>query len=222
MNNFEINKCIGYKNSSNENFRFLLRFFGLSILLFQFQFLTAQKSGEENTDTAFVYVDQKAVIFSNDESFNKLVRNKEVTLSQSAYDKSHSIVQNSAGKKESENYNLSNELKLAQEKEQQITLEKVKEEIEKFETKNKSSLNKEFYPPQSSDKFSGSKTNTRDYISPKPGNKDIFKQICFTEPFLIKKALGFLHTKKFFYYNNRSFDDCFSHVFSVRPPPFYS
>ena len=128
MNNFEINKCIGYKNSSNENFRFLLRFFELSILLFQFQFLTAQKSGEENTDTAFVYVDQKVVIFSNDASFNKLVRNKEVTLSQSAYETSHSIVQNSAGK-ESENYNLSKELKLAQEKEQQITLEEIKEEI---------------------------------------------------------------------------------------------
>lgn len=224
MNSVEINKCIGYKSFSNENFRFLLRFFGLFIFLFQSQFLNAQEpSNEKHTDTAFIFVDQNVVIFSKDESFNKKLRYKEVVSSEGDFEKSHSIAQNSSSKnKQAAQYDLTEEVRLTEEKEEKITLEKVKREIEKFESKNKFSLNKEFYPPQSSDKFSGSKSNTNDYISPKPRNQDVCKKVCFSEPFLIKKALGFLHTQKFFYYNNKSFDDCFSNVFSVRPPPIYS
>jgi hypothetical protein len=217
LNSVGLHICKSSKNFSSENFRFLLRFLGFIIFLFQSQFLSAQEpSKEEHTDTAFIFVDRNVVIFSKDESFNKKLKYKEVALS-------HSIAQNSSSKnKQAVQYNLAEEVRLTREKEKQATLEEVKQEIEKFENKNKFSLNKEFYPPQSSDKFSGSKSSTKDYISPKPNNQDVYKKVCFSEPFLIKKTLGFLHTQKFFYYNNKSYDDCFSNVFSVRPPPFYS
>lgn len=223
MNSVGLHICRSSKNFSSEKFRFLLRILGLIIFLFQSQFLNAQEPlKEEHTDTAFIFVDRNVVIFSKDESFSKKLRYKEVALSEEGFEKSHSIVQNSSNKhKQAVQYDLTEEVRLTQEKEAKITLEKVKREIEKFESKNKSSLNKKFYPPQSSDKFSGSKSNTKDYISPKPSNQDVCKQVCFSEPFLVNKALSFLHTQKFFYYNNKSFDDCFSNVFSVRPPPFY-
>lgn len=225
MNSDGLHICRSSKNFRSEKFRFLLRFLGFIIFLFQSQFINAQEPlKEEHTDTAFIFVDRNVVVFSKDESFNKKLRYKEVAaLSEKGLGKSHSIAQNSSIKnKQAVQYDLTEEVRLTQEKEKQITLKEVKREIEKFETKNKSSLNKEFYPPQSSDKFSGSKSNTKDYIGPKPSNQDVCKQVCFSEPFLIMKALGFLHTQKFFYYNNKSFDDCFSNVFSVRPPPFYS
>lgn len=224
MNSDVLHICRSSKNFSSEKFRFLLRFLVFIIFLFQSQFLKAQElSKEEHIDTAFIFVDRNVVIFSKDESFNKKIRYKEVVSSEEDFEKSHSIAQNSFSKNEQAvQYDLTEEVRLTQEKENQTTLEEVKLEIEKFESKNKSSLNKEFYPPQSSDKFSGSKSNTKDYISPKPSNQDVCKKVCFSEPFLVKKALGFLHTQKFFYYNNKSFNDCFSHVFSVRPPPFYS
>lgn len=221
MNSDDLHICRSSKNFSGEIFKFLLRFLGFIIFLFQFQFLNAQESSkEEHTDTAFIFVDRNVVVFSKDESFNKKLRYKEAALSEEGFEKSHSIAQNSSSKnKQAVQYDLTEEVRLTQEKEKQITLKKVKREIEKFESKNKFSLNKEFYPPQSSDKFSGSKFNTKDYISPKPSNQDVCKQVCFSEPFFIKKALSFLHTQKFFYYNNKSFDGCFSQVFSVRPPP---
>ncbi|MCI3938276.1 hypothetical protein MQX03_13820 [Chryseobacterium aahli] len=201
----------------------MLRFLGFIIFLFQFQFLNAQESSqEEHTDTAFIFVDRNVVVFSKDESFNKKLRYKEAALSEEGFEKSHSTAQNSSSKNKQAAQDLTEEVRLTQEKKKQITLEEVKLEIQKFERKNKSSLNKEFYPPQSSDKFSGSKSNTKDYIAPKPSNQNVCKQVCFLDFFLIKKALGFLHTQKFFYYNNKSFDDCFSNVFSVRPPPIYS
>ena len=223
MNSVGLHICRSSKNLSSEKFKFLLRFFGLIIFLLQSQFLNAQEpSKEEHTDTAFIFVDRNVVIFSKDESFNKKLKYKEVALSEEGLGKSHSIAQNSSIKnKQAVQYDLTEEVRLTKEKEKQITLEKVKREIEKFESKNKSSLNKEFYPPQSSDKFSGSKSNTKDYIGPKSSNQDVCKQVCFSEPFLVNKALSFLHTQKFFYYNNKSFDDCFYNVFSVRPPPFY-
>lgn len=224
MNSGDLHICKSSKNFSSEKFRFLLRFLGFIIFLFQIQFFNAQEpSKEEHTDTAFIFVDRNVVVFSKDESFNKKLIYKDVALSEEGLVKSHLIAQNSSSKtKQIVQYNLTEEVRLTQEKEMQITLKKVKQEIEKFESKNKSSLNKEFYPPQSSDKFSGSKCNAKDYIGPKPSTQDVCKQVCFSESFFIKKALGFLHTKKFFYYNNKSFDDCFSNVFSVRPPPFYS
>jgi len=190
------------------------------IFLFQFQFSNAQElSKNQHTDTAFIFVDQNVVIFSEDESFKK----KLIYKVEQGFEKSSPTAQNSNNKKEQAvQYDLTEEVRLTREKEKQTTLEEVKKEIKKFENKNKFVLNKEFYPPPSSDKFSGPKSNAKVYVSPKPSNQDVCKQGCLSEPFLIKKALGFLHTQKFFYYNNKSFDDCFSSVFCVRPPPYSS
>lgn len=170
-----------------------------------------------------MYVDKSLQIYSADENFNKHTQLREIITSEIVCEKSSNISQNSAKvrirKTDSIQLKFSEELHLAEEKKTQIVLEEIEKKKENLRVEQKNLVKKEYYPPASSNEFFGSKKVSKDYVSPRPYNQEVCKNICFCEPVFIKKALSHLHTQKFVYYNNKSFDHCFSHVFSVRPPP---
>lgn len=207
----------------SKNSKFLFRFLGLILLVFQFQFLSAQETSTgENSDTAIMYVDKSLQIFSADENFNKNTQVREIVATEIVSEKSTISVQSSAllkkKKTDSLQLNFSKELQNIEEQKAKIVSEEIKQKQESLEVEN-TLVKTEFHRPVSSDDFLGSQKISKDYVSQRPCNQEVCKNICFCEPVFIKKALSHLHTQKFFYYNNKSFDDCFSNVFSVRPPP---
>ncbi|WES98214.1 hypothetical protein P2W68_01055 [Chryseobacterium arthrosphaerae] len=66
-----------------------------------------------------------------------------------------------------------------------------------------------------------SSDSNRSYLLPSTTYKNFSKVFISQYKYLIGLVLEILYVEKYIYINNRSFNFCFSKVFSVRPPPLF-
>ncbi|MCU7618225.1 hypothetical protein NZ698_13530 [Chryseobacterium sp. PBS4-4] len=204
---------------NNWNFLKSSVFFRIIILviLFLFNFSDAQE-GESVT----IFLGKGAKFYSADDSFNQQVFHKKIIIKNA-----HLSVKNPGTNEilvasaihHDVNQNLAQQLKTVEELKRKQELKKVKEKIDSYEAKSKFFEKQDYKDSPSPSQFFSSHSTSKNYIAPSHSTNG-FSKICTSDKnYSIKRALAFLHTQKFTFYNNKSLDFCFSEVFSVRPPP---
>lgn len=193
------------------------------IILFSFNFFYSQQNQLASIeDVVKVTLGKGVKIYSTDPSFNEqiiqqkiIVENAEVTFKKS--DKHRILVASSSHR--SKPLNLSQQVKSIEENRKKEELNKVKEKIDSYEAKSESFPKHDYQESPTPSQFSSSHSTLKSYVAPSH-NTNVFSKIYTADKnYSIKRALDFLHTQQFTFYNNKSFDYCYSQVYSVRPPP---
>lgn len=210
------------------NFRLSLYRFCIYIT-FIFSFFSSNVYAQDeigtNTPQVTITLKQGAKIFSTDDSFNQqinsdkiIVKNADVSTSEM-----HNNVQvltgrfNKTQKAETLKKTFKNEVRIAEENRNKEILKKIKKEIADYE-KRINPFESENLRFPTSQEFTSAIYISRDYVAPSY-NHHFSKIYTSQNQYIIKCALDFLHQQKYTYYNSKSLDHCFTHVFSVRPPP---
>ncbi|WP_175622579.1 hypothetical protein [Chryseobacterium schmidteae] len=213
------------------NLRLSLNYFCIyitSILLFFCGFANAQEGIGAEVPQATIVLKQGATIFSQDDSFNKQV-NSEKILVKNAEVSNIGMVENGTvltaksnktQETQTPKKDFKSEFKKAEENKKKEALKKVKKEIAEHDDEAKrNSFNAKRLLFPTSEEFISSTYVNRDYVAPSYHHHHFSKILVSINQYVIKSALDFLHQQKYIYYNSRSLDYCFTHVFSVRPPP---
>lgn len=72
----------------------------------------------------------------------------------------------------------------------------------------------------SSGSFSNSKNPVKHFLNERSHHHDQNEVTASERQYVVLRALDYLHSQQYFAYNNKSFNFCYSQVYSVRPPPF--
>lgn len=191
-------------------------------MVFQVQFLSAQV--EISTSSAVISVSGDSKIYSADESFNQQLRqgafkvkNAHVSA-QNVLRKEHLVIVH----KKSPKFNhadLASQMKAAKTNKRSETLKKVQKQIASNKAfKNRSHAHHILSHPPAS-KFSTNQKAGKHYVHERNHQHDQNETSAGEKYHSVIRALDYLHSQKFYAYNNRSFAFCYSRVFSVRPPP---
>lgn len=220
-----------YNNTVAKNLNFIksLNYFPALLLILLFSLSSnvyAQKANSQQqiTPTTIVLKDG-ANLYSADDNFNKQILSNKIILKNSdvSYQenggKEHLLKLIAKQSQKEEKKDLKNQLKIAENKRQKETLQQVKKEIEKFEKRVQVFVKHDFNGAPSPNQFFSSSSIAKNYVIPSQSTQDFSKFYISADAYVITKALDFLHSQKYTYYNNKSLDFCFSEVFSVRPPP---
>ena len=97
--------------------------------------------------------------------------------------------------------------------------EKTRQELAQYEKRKENLANEKIGDPFSCGHFFSSQITSKSYGVPRVENHNHSKLELSIYSYIVKSALDHLHSQYYTFYNNRSFDQCFSKVFSVRPPP---
>lgn len=192
------------------------------IILFSSNFFYTQEKKSSIDQSVTIVLAKGAVFYSSDESFNKQILQKKIiiengNLSVGKSAKSKILVVSSRHPK---THSLAQELKASQEKKLREAIKQIKGKIDDYKAKSKSFENENFHDFPSTSQFFSAHTSFKNYISPTHNGNDFSKIYAESKEYTVKRALNYLHSKQFTYYNNKSLTFCFSEVFSVRPPPY--
>lgn len=215
--------------ANNLNFSQSLKFFFICILNVLFFFtanLQAQQTDpSQQIPSPTIVLKDGAKLFSTDQNFNNQILTHKIVLKNSELsveDHKNSEQSLRATAKKPLQKDLKSQQKAAEVNKQKETLKKVKKEIDQFNENKEAFQQIDFKVFPSSSQFFSSNTVSKDYVSPTQSNHDLSKLYVLSDAHSITRALDYLHSKKYTYYNNKSLDFCFSEVFSVRPPPVFN
>lgn len=199
-------------------------------LIFSFfsSFVPAQEGTGKEVPPATIVLKQGATIFSKDDSFNKQINSEKITvknaeISTAGMQEDGTVLtakSNKTQEVQTPKKDFKSEFKKAEENKKKEALKKVEKEIAEHDDKakrNSFNIKKLWFP--TSEQFIASEHINRDYVAPSYHQHHFSKILVSLNQYVIKSALDFLHQQKYIYYNSRSLDYCFTHVFSVRPPP---
>lgn len=203
-----------------------MKFFFICILNFYFSFVTEiqaqQTDPSQNIVPTSIVLKEGAKLFSADETFNEQVLTKQVVLKNSeiSFEKNKNREQSLiAVAKKTVGKDLESQLKIAELSRKKESFKKIKKEINRYEQNREAFQGFDFKGFPSQNQFFSSNTASKDCVSPTHNGHDTSKLYAYFEVEIITRALDYLHSQKYTYYNNKSLDFCFSEVFSVRPPP---
>lgn len=208
-------------SNSKKGFAVPLRFFFAFIFLFQFSFFFAQDIVDDS-DTLFVSSGTK--IYSADQTFNKQIAQKKIIIideSSFIHGISNKNTSATASKKKAhkKEVDFANQVKLAEAEKQRNLQKKVQKYIADFE-KSQEKLNKNTLKDVTpSSYFFSTTSSSKVYLHQRTHQYEAGKNHVVGNYQNINLALEYLHTEKYFNYNNKSLDFCFSQIHSVRPPP---
>lgn len=200
-------------------------FVKLSIFfLFQIAFFSAQEYIKDTLNVPFIYIEKKVEIFSSNENFAMPLQNGSIVTEQKlvhceSVPKVNIIpisVQVGIGicfSKEVQTFENDEVVKQAA----AHTEEKAKD----FENRKKKIIEWKIYSNDSGDFFHVFSGFSKKYFSSN-GHPYFLDKHFSDKDSAAKENLKFIHQQKYFLYNSKSLDFCFSTVFSVRPPPFLS
>ncbi len=200
------------------------RFFLWAGFLLAYGSFNAQESDSiRKVSPATVVVTGDAKIYSTDPNFNRQFITHKVILKKGQlsfrknFNKENSLqVISSDSKKNLSDFKTA--LKVAKTKKRIEELE-IEKQIEKYENRKETFEKFDFKGFPSPDVFFASNIILKSYVAPGDNNHD-FTKIHPAEKYnSATYSLEFLYSQKYVFYNSRSFDFCFSKVFSVRPPP---
>ncbi|REC44030.1 hypothetical protein [Chryseobacterium sp. 5_R23647] len=224
LHNINIHEKKLYLNLSLNHFCIYITF----IFSFFSSFVYAQEGIGKEVSPPTIVLKQGATIFSTDASFNQQINSDRITVKNA--DVSNVGIQSDAkvltAKPEKDKEvqtpkkDFKSEFKKAEENKNKETLKKVEKEISEHNDKaKKNSFNAKSLWFPTSEQFTVSEHINRDYVAPSHHNHHFSKILASQNQYVVKSALDFLHKQKYIYYNSKSLDYCFTHVFSVRPPP---
>jgi hypothetical protein len=200
---------------------FFLRVFTFIFLFFQVQFLYAQN--EKSGSSAVISVSGGSAIFSADESFNQQIRQGRITVKNSSVsDKKSSgrnylvIVHKRISKLN--HADLASHIKDAEVKRKADLIKKIQKQIASREAM-KDQFGNHIKNHPSSGGFSKTQNIVKHYVNERSSHDDQHKIAQEQYRNFVLRALDYLHAQKYYAYNSKSFDYCYSRVFSVRPPP---
>ena len=165
-----------------------------------------------------------AQIYSQDKALNKQIAQKRVHINGSiiAY---HSdditeklVITNQKLKKETQK-SFAVEVRESVKKKKEKLSEKTRQQLAQYEKRKQDFANEKIGDPFLPDHFFNSQMTSKNYGVPRVENYHSSKIELSMYSYIVKSALDHLHSQYYTFYNNRSFDQCFSKVFSVRPPP---
>lgn len=203
-------------------FSLLIKFFIL--FLFQINFFSAKANRKDSLNDAFIYVDKNVQIFSNDDIFSKQLQNAGIANGQKikicpSLQKSESL--NNTEQVEIEtslkNKNLVFKNEVGAKENEKETLKKIYE----FQKRKKNISRSEMFATHSEGSFKAYTGLDKASIFPTAHHYFLGKFFAVKD-FAAKENLKFIHSQEYVFYNSKSLDFCFSIVFSVRPPPFFS
>ena len=174
--------------------------------------------------TATISVIGGAQIYSQDEALNKQIAKKRININGSivSYDSDDFteklVITNKKLKKETEKSFASAVRESVNKKKGKLS-EKAREELVKYEKRKENFSDQKIGNPFSPDHFFNSQITSKNYGVPRLESYNQSKLELSLYSYIVKSALDHLHSQYYTFYNNRSFDQCFSKVFSVRPPP---
>ncbi|WP_128414245.1 hypothetical protein [Chryseobacterium sp. Leaf394] len=219
-------KILFFLNTTAKNIKFsefsrVLRAFFCTILFISFSFLHSQQSSDKAASPTIVTV-RGAGIYSEDAGFNKQIISENVTVKNSDYSYSISksgkrYLQITAQQSFKRKQNQNQDVRIAKKGKEKPTREHKKLTNLKKTAKGLRIIHLYHLPVQ--ERFFPSDPFSANYTVPSQNSIDQFKLEMPEEQKLVKKSLDHLHSQKYRYYNSRSFDFCFSTVYSVRPPP---
>jgi L-fucose mutarotase/ribose pyranase (RbsD/FucU family) len=210
---------------NNWNFIKSSAFFRIIILiiLLLFNISYAQQQEPVIKDQAVTIVlGNGAKMYSSDESFNSQIVHKKIIIKNanlSLKKLNNAGVLTVSSLSNVKNQNLAQQLKISEDQKRKEVLKKIKEKIDTYEAKSKAFEKQNYQSYPSPSQFFSSYATSKNYITPNHNVHDFSKIYAEAKDYSVKRALDYLHTQQFTFYNNKSLDFCFSKVFSVRPPP---
>ncbi len=208
-----------YQNNFNSFRIFLILIFSLC-----HSFLSARDSIEhEIRQQVSIVMAKGAIIYSTEENFNKQILNKDIRLKGGDFlfnvSKKDQILIKSTASASSKKTPLKDQLQNAVKKKKKDEQDTVDKKIRAFEKQKELFHSHQFYHHPSSGQFLTVYQVAKDYIVPNNHHDNFSKTVHRYHNFLITSSLNYLHSYKYFHYNNKSLDYCYSQVYSVRPPP---
>lgn len=211
-----------YLNFGRSLIFFRIVFFFTSLLSASFTYAQQSEIPTKNQPATVVLKDG-ARIFSTDEAFNQQINSQAVILKNADRSpeskNSAKVLEATSSKPEVLKKDFKQEVKSSAEKKQKEELKKVKKEIDQHEARKKAFKINNCKGFPSSDEFLTSSRSNKDSLAPNCSNYNFSKALFSINSYTAKSALDFLYIQKFTYYNTISFENCFSRVYSVRPPP---
>jgi len=193
------------------------------IILLSFNSFNAQKQNLHPDDQVTTIVLAGGVkLYSSDESFNNQIVKKKIIVKNAELSfekKDNNKILIASSSHNSKKQTLAQQVKTSEEQKRKDALKQIKKKIDDYEIKSKSFEKHDYQSSPSPSQFYSSHYSTKNYITPSHNGNDFSKIHASHKDYSVKRALNYLHTQKFTYYNNKSLDFCFSEVFSVRPPP---
>lgn len=178
----------------------------------------------EKIKAATISVIGGAQIYSQDEALNKQIAQKHILVNGSivSYDSDDFtkklVITDKKLKKEAEKSFATDVRESVNKKKEKLSKE-TRQELAQYEKRKENFANEKIGNPFSPDHFFSSQITSKNYGAPRVENYKNSKLELSIYSYVVKLALDHLHSQYYTFYNNRSFDQCFSKVFSVRPPP---
>ncbi|MCW3170754.1 hypothetical protein OMO38_19665 [Chryseobacterium sp. 09-1422] len=200
-----------------------LRVFIFPFLFLQVQFLYAQD--DKSVSSAVISVSSGSKIFSADESFNQQIKQGKITVKnasvedQKSAEKEYLVIVHKRISKISHG-SLASQIKNAEAKKKSDFPKKLQKQIASRKALDDQirEIDRKYH--HSSDSFSKSRNVGKHYVNERTHQQDQ-KEISADEKRRTAfRAIDYLYSQKFYTYNNRSINYCYTKVFSVRPPPF--
>lgn len=201
--------------------------FRLFLILISFlchSFFFAQDSTDHGKRLkASIFLAKGAYIYSAEENFNKQILNNSIRLKDADFSynggKIGKILIKSTANTTNKEEPFTDQLQIAIKKKEGEDLITIDERIQISETQKKLIHSQQFNQHPSSGQFLTIYQGVKDYIAPGCHYDELSKIANENPNLLITLALDHLHSQKYFQYNNKSLNFCFSLVFCVRPPP---
>lgn len=202
----------------------LIRFSGILFLFLNIQYLSAQS--EFNNSKIILSVSEGSKIYSADESFNYQITQKRIILKESFVSQVNSsemkylVIDNRriTGNNHNNPASQNRRYKIGSRKKSE-DLQKIKQQIASFRVE-KAKLRIKIKSAHASGGFFKTHYVNKHYVHERSHQDNHHKFELAPDEFLRLQSLDYLHSQKHFVYNSKSFNYCYSKVFSVRPPPF--
>lgn len=200
-------------------------FVKLSILfLFQITFFSAQENRKDTLNASFIYIEKNVELFSSDENFTKQLQNASIITEQKLVLCDSLLKVNIISDKEQVGIGVQAENDVLAFQNDEFVKQAVahtEEKVRDFKKRKKNISKWEICFNHSGDSFHALSEFNKKYISSSKHHYFLDKYFAEKDS-AAKENLKFIHQQKYFLYNSKSLDFCFSTVFFVRPPPFLS
>ena len=198
----------------------LYRSFGRAAVLIGLLFFSSIYSQEGFDTSPLITVRGDAQIYSSDPSFNQQFtaqRNTRYTISNLGKALVFKSKDPAAGKRYAKL-----KAKFSVEAIDRVGSGKLRKTVSDFEHRKKSFSFCHLNGSPFSRELPYSSDSNSSYLIPSTTFSDFLKVCVFQYKLLISLVLEHLYIERYHYFNNRSFDFCFSRVFSIRPPPWFT
>ena len=207
------------------NYKLLIFILYVVLLLSPNRLVLAQNIIQKNkSKQGSITVAEGAQIYSADPGFNSQISQKNINIEGSVVsykddDGIQKLIVTNKKIKRNQEKNFASQVKESIKKKKEESLKKIKKELAQYEKQRANYQPDKIDSPCSSGHSFNVQYHFQDCAVPSVSSNYLPKIFTSQYSYAVKLALDYLHSQKYTFYNNRSFNHYFFEVFSVRPPP---